>query len=217
MSRKGQTYAKRRVRRASGFLVTGALLIAAAPFLAWCAAQFLIVKADVPVADAIVVLSGSSTYIERADWAAKLYREGRAPLIILTNDGVIGGWDHREERNPFYYELSARRLEQQGVPAARIQVVPEKAQGTYEESLLIRDFAVTKGLNRLVIVTSGYHSRRALWSMRRAFDRSRVEVGIDSAPPGSQTPSPWLWWSGRWGWKLVAGEYLKLIYYWVKY
>ena len=55
-----------------------------------------------PAADAIVVLSGSSTYVERAAWAAQLYREGRAPVIVLTNDGLISGWDHREDRNPYY-------------------------------------------------------------------------------------------------------------------
>ena len=77
-----------------------------------------------PSADAIVVLSGSSTYIERANWAAKLYREGRAPIIVLTDDGLIGGWDNREDRNPHYYEMTARRLQQQGVPADRIQLAP---------------------------------------------------------------------------------------------
>jgi len=72
-------------------------------------------------------------------------------------------------------------------------------------------------LHRLLIVTSGYHSRRALWSVRRACEDSGIEIGIDSAPPGWQTPSPWVWWSKRRGWKLVAGEYVKMIYYWTKY
>jgi len=177
----------------------------------------LIVNAEVASPDAIVVLSGSSTYLERAARAAELYRAGRAPLIVLTNDGVVSGWDNREDRNPFYYELSARRMQQQGVPADRISVAPGQAAGTYDESLLVRDFAVAHQFTRLLIVTSGYHSRRALWSMRHACEGSGIEVGIDSAPTGWQTPSPWLWWSKGRGWKLVAGEYVKLIYYWTKY
>jgi hypothetical protein len=64
------------------------LLIVCAPLVAFAAARLLIVRAEVPSPDAIIVLSGSSTYLERASWAAKLYREGRAPLIVLTNDGV---------------------------------------------------------------------------------------------------------------------------------
>ena len=183
----------------------------------WLLATILIVKAEVPSPDAIVVLSGSATYVERAAWAAGLYRQGRAPLVVLTNDGVISGWDDREERNPFYYELSARHLEQQGVPADRISVAPGQGRGTYEESLVVRDFAVAHHWKRLLIVTSGYHSRRALWSMRHACEGSGLEIGIDSVPPGWQTPSPWWWWSRRWGWKVVGGEYVKMMYYWTKY
>src|SRR5438874_13364929 len=121
MSPNARIPAKRKATRRRRFLIIVAVLLAALPLGAWCAARFLIVKADVRSPDAIVVLSGSSTYVERAAWAAQLYREGGAPLIVLTNDGLISGWDHLEERNPYYYELSTRRLEQQGVPADRIQ------------------------------------------------------------------------------------------------
>ena len=217
MSPNAQLHAKRKATRRRRFLIVIAILLAASPLVAWCAARILIVKADMQTADAIVVLSGSSTYVERAAWAAQLYREGRASLIVVTNDGLISGWDHREDRNPYSYELSTRRLEQQGVPADRIQLAPGQALGTYEESLLVRDYAAAHGLKRLLIVTSGYHSRRALWSMRRACEGSGIEVGIDSAPPGWQTPSPWAWWRKRWGWKIVVGEYVKMIYYWTKY
>ncbi|HYX30544.1 MAG TPA: YdcF family protein [Pyrinomonadaceae bacterium] len=217
MAREKQFSERSRATRRRRFRFIAILLIVAAPFVAWGAARFLIVKADVASPDAIVVLSGSATYLERAAKAAELYRAGRAPLIVLTNDGVVSGWDNREDRNPLFYELSARRMEQQGVPPDRIAVAPGPATGTYDESLLVRDFAVAHGLKRLLIVTSAYHSRRALWSMRRACAGSGIEIGIDSAAPGWQTPSAWRWWSKRWGWKLVGGEYAKMIYYWTKY
>jgi uncharacterized SAM-binding protein YcdF (DUF218 family) len=217
MSGKGRILSRTKAARRRRFLLIALLLLVASPVVAWFAAHVLIVKAEMPSADAIVVLSGSSTYIERANWAAKLYREGRSPLIILTDDGLIGGWDNREDRNPHYYEMTARRLQQQGVPADRIQLAPGIALGTYEESVMVRDYASARNLKRLLIVTSGYHSRRALWSMRRACEGSGIQVGMDSAPPGWQTPSPWSWWSRRWGWKVVAGEYLKMVYYWTKY
>ena len=181
------------------FLLIAALLIVCAPFCAWAAARLLIVTAEVQSPDAIIVLSGSSTYLERASWAAKLYREGRAPLVVLTNDGVFSGWDNREDRNPLFYELIMRLMQQEAVPSTNIQVAHEQAGATYDESLLVREFATEHRLNRLLIVTSGYHSRRALWSIRRACEGSGIEVGIDSAPPGWQTPSPWVWWSRRRG------------------
>jgi uncharacterized SAM-binding protein YcdF (DUF218 family) len=217
MLRKQQSGIKRKATRRRRFLIIVALLILGAPLFAFAAARLLIVQAEVQSPDAIIVLSGSSTYLERASWAAKLYREGRAPLVVLTNDGVVSGWDNREERNPMFYELSMRRMQQEGVPYSHIQVAPGQAIGTYDESLLVREFAVEHRLHRLLIVTSGYHSRRALWSIRRACEGSGIEIGIDSAPPGWQTPSPWVWWAKRKGWKTVAGEYAKMIYYWSRY
>ncbi len=210
--------AKEKVKRRRLVLLI-ALLSAAVlwPIVAWAGAHLLIVKSDLASADAIVVMSGSSTYLERADWAAQLYREGRAPLIILTNDSLIAGWDRKEERNPYFYELAARALQQRGVPASKIQVVSDIALGTYEESLGVRDYATAHQLKRLLIVTSAYHTRRTLWSLRHACAGSGIEIGIDSPPPGWQTPAPSRWWVRRWGWKVVAGEYVKLIYYWMRY
>jgi uncharacterized SAM-binding protein YcdF (DUF218 family) len=187
------------------------------PLVAWTSAELLIVKSQISSPDAIVVMSGSSTYLERADWAAKLYREGRAPIIILTNDGLMSGWDRVQERNPYFYELAARELQQRGVPESKIQVVSDLALGTYEETLGVRDYAAAHNLKRLLIVTSGYHSRRTLWSVRRACEGSGIELGIDSPPPGWQTPFPSRWWLHRWGWKVVGGEYVKMIYYRMRY
>jgi len=187
------------------------------PIIAWIGARLLIVKTDLASADAIVVMSGSATYRERAACAAKLYREGRAPIVILTNDSLKSGWDNKEQRNPYFYELAARELQQQGVPASKIQVVSGIALGTYEESLGIRDYASAHQLKRLLIVTSAYHTRRTLWSLRHACDGSGIEIGIDSPAPGWQTPAPSRWWWRRWGWKVVAGEYVKLIYYSMRY
>jgi uncharacterized SAM-binding protein YcdF (DUF218 family) len=187
------------------------------PIIAWAGAHLLIVKSELPSADAIVVMSGSATYRERADWAARLYREGRAPIVILTNDSLKSGWDNKEERNPYFYELAARELQRLGVPESKIQVVSDIALGTYEESLGVRDFASAHQLKRLLVVTSAYHTRRALWSLRHACEGSGIEIGIDGPPPGWQTPAPSRWWWRRWGWKVVAGEYVKLVYYWMRY
>jgi uncharacterized SAM-binding protein YcdF (DUF218 family) len=208
---KGRTPLQRRV------VIAGLLCLCVWPILAWGAAQFLIVKSELPAADAIVLLSGSSTYLERADWAARLYREGRAPVIILTDDKLISGWNGAEDRNPYFYELAAKELKKRGVPAERIRVVSEPALGTYYESLNVREYATRHKLKRLLIVTSAYHSRRALWSMRRACEGIGMEIGVDGPSPGWQTPSAWTWWMRRWGWKVVAGEYLKMTYYWWRY
>lgn len=216
-NRAVKAQAKGKVKRRRVVLLALLSAIVLWPILAWAGAHLLIVKSELPAADAIVVMSGSSTYLERADWAARLYREGRAPVIILTNDSLISGWDKKEQRNPYFYELAARELQQRGVPESKILVVSDIALGTYEESLGVRDYAAAHQLKRLLVVTSAYHTRRTLWSLRHACEGSGIEIGIDSPPPGWQTPAPSRWWWRRWGWKVVAGEYVKLIYYWMRY
>ena len=172
----------------------------------------LMVQSDLPSADAIVVLSGSATYVERASWAAKLFREGRAPRVIITDEKLISGWSNAEQRNPFFYELSFRELQRQGVPRERISVVSNIGAGTFQECVRIHEFARMQNLKRLLLVTSAYHSRRTIWSMHRVAG-NELSVGIDPAPPGWQTPSAATWWLSVWGWRMVAGEYAKQAYY----
>ena len=75
------------------------------PVIAWAAARFLVVEQELPSADAIVLLSGSATYIERANQAAKLFHAGRAPVVIVTDEKLISGWSNAEQRNPFFYNF----------------------------------------------------------------------------------------------------------------
>jgi uncharacterized SAM-binding protein YcdF (DUF218 family) len=184
--------------------------------IAWAAARSLVVKQELASPDAIVLLSGSATYMERANQAAKLFHAGRAPVVIVTDEKLISGWSNAEQRNPFFYELSMRELQRQGVPPARIAVIHDIGAGTYQECERIREYATQHDLKRLLIVTSGYHSRRALWAMERTAG-TNLTIGIDSAPPGWQMPSPATWWLSRWGWKSVAGEYVKIAYYRLRY
>ena len=181
--------------------------------IAWCLARSLIVRAELPHADALVVLSGSATYRERARQAAELWKEGRAPRIILTNDSQMSGWSSAEQRNPFFYERAVAELRASGVPQERIEVLHEHISGTYEEALLLKLYVEKHNLQSIIVVTSAYHSRRALWTLRRVFGDTRIGIGLEPVPPGLQTPSPAAWWLHIRGWQMVAGEYAKMIYY----
>jgi uncharacterized SAM-binding protein YcdF (DUF218 family) len=185
--------------------------------LAWVAAKALIVKLPLERADALVVLSGSSAYVERTQLAAKLYARGRAPRVILTNDNQQSGWSETQQRNPFFTELARDKLIASGVQSAQIEIVPVSVTGTYDECLKIRRYAEMQGHKSLLIVTSAYHSRRALWTLRRVFRGSDIEIGLDIVMPGQQMPSPATWWMSRRGWRVVALEYPKLVYYWLRY
>jgi uncharacterized SAM-binding protein YcdF (DUF218 family) len=184
---------------------------------AWLAAKALIVKLPLGRADALVVLSGSAAYLERTQLAAKLYTGGRAPKVILTNDNLRSGWSEAQQRNPFFFELARNELTASGVRSAQIEIVPVLVTGTYDECSTIRRYAEMQGYKSLLFVTSAYHSRRVLWTLRQVFRGSGIEIGLEIVEPGQQMPAPSTWWLSRRGWRVVASEYPKLVYYWWRY
>ncbi len=182
-------------------------------FLAWSAARLLIVRSEVDHADAIAVLSGSATLAERTGHAAELFKAGHAPTIVLTNDNDRGSWSQTKQRNPFYVESASERLQSLGVSAGKIEIIWQPGSSTHDEALLLREYAETHRLRSLLIVTSPYHSRRALWTFRRVFAGSGVQLGMSPVAIGQQTPAPATWWLHLRGWRMVPAEYVKLVYY----
>jgi len=187
------------------------------PFVAWVGARLLITEAPLAKADAIVVLGGSANYKERAREAARLVLEGRAPLILLTNDNQRGPWSSAEQRNLYFYERSLEELHNAGAPDQSVDVLMNQVSSTHEEAELIKSYAIDHGLRSVLVVTSAYHSRRALWTFSRVFRDTGIQVGLTPVTPGSDSPRPATWWLTARGWRLVPTEYVKMIYYVVKY
>lgn len=187
-------------------------------FLAWVAA-YLIVEKPLEKAGAMLVLSGSSTYGERAQKAAELYKQGVAPRIFLTDDGERSGWSRLQQNNPRFVELARKSLIEQGVSQDAIEVLPETVDGTKSEADTLQKKVKESDLKSILLVTSGYHSRRALHTFEKTFadNNLKTEIGIEPVAPGNQTPSPFWWWLSVKGWRFVAGEYVKSLYYWVYY
>ena len=181
--------------------------------MGWIGARWLIVSVPLDHSDAIVVLSGSSTILERAQHAAGLYSGQRSQKIILTNDNKQASWLTAEQRNPYYFEIAVDELRRLGVPQQSIEVVGPPVNSTWDEAIVMREYSKTHNLGSILIVTSAYHSRRALWTFHTVLGHSTTQVGLDPVKTGIQTPSPATWWLHGIGWKLVLGEYVKLIYY----
>lgn len=210
----------RRILKGAG--ARRALAAALVALAAWAlaargAARALIVSDELARADALVVLAGSAAYVERTARAAELYRAGRAPRVLLTNDGQLGGWSQELGRNPSFVERAAWELGRGGVPRDRVEVLPRVVAGTHDEALVVREYARSRALRSVMLVTSGYHSRRALWAFRRALEGSGVAVGVSAVEPAGQTPAPGTWWLSPRGWRAVASEYVKFVYYRLRY
>jgi uncharacterized SAM-binding protein YcdF (DUF218 family) len=195
-------------------LAAGLALTLAWPAAAWAAAALLVVREGPSRADALFVLSGSASYRERTRRAAELYRGGGAPRVLLTNDGVRGGWSEARQTNPLFVERAREELLRAGVAEASVEVLPGVVTSTYDEAVAARDYAARENLRSLLFVTSAYHTRRTLWTLRRVFRGSGVEVGVEAAEGG---PGALTWWLTARGWRAVALEYPKLVYYHWKY
>jgi uncharacterized SAM-binding protein YcdF (DUF218 family) len=207
---------KKRSRAFKFFLIfAGALAawILFAPVLA----QILIVEKPLARrADALLVLAGSATYKERTKRAAEIFNQGIAARILLTDDGGRGGWNSVEGRNTPFVELARRDLVERGVPAEAIEILEPQVDGTIDEARLLERKVKVENYRSLLLVTSAYHTRRALRTFERVLPST--EIGIEHAPAsGEKTPSPYFWWLKRAGWNSVAAEYVKTVYYWLYY
>ncbi len=107
--------------------------------------QVLTVDSGPVIAEAMVVLGGF--VVERPQRAVELFRSGEAPEIILSGsgDGLV----------------NQQLLKKSGVPAAAILL--ECLSGTtFENAKFSIPLLRQMGAKRVIIVTSWYHSRRAL-------------------------------------------------------
>lgn len=153
--------------------------------------------------DAIVLLAGN--HQERAPAAAMLYRDGYAERIILTNDGVLSGWSPKHNRNLYQIEWAEEELARLGVPRERIVKLPFYGSSTRHDALAVKRWFFRHGLNKVILVTSDYHTRRALWTFRNVFSGLPVEFAVYPAR------------SSGVGARGSAVECAKLVYYWLRY
>jgi uncharacterized SAM-binding protein YcdF (DUF218 family) len=206
---------KRFLRTAVCFFIGFAAWI----MLSWLSANYLAVEKPLQSADAILVLSGSDAYGERADEAARLFKEKIARKIFLTNDGLQGGWNQKEQRNPYFIEIARWRLIARGVPAEAIEMLPEIVTGTGDEANLLVKVSAERNLKSLLLVTSAYHTRRTLWTFQRAASRNNLplEIGIKFPLTAEKTLLPFGSWFSIKVWKTVGVEYAKIVYYWLVY
>jgi uncharacterized SAM-binding protein YcdF (DUF218 family) len=198
-------------------ILTASAFVQALAVLAGPIARFLIVRAEPSRADVVVILSGASGYEERIRHGISVFLQGRARTIVLTNDGLRGRWSRRRQANLTSAERAKDAVLDAGVPEDRLVILNPRVNSTYDEAVTVRAFAEETGIRIVLVVTSPYHSRRALWVFRRVLEPAGVRVGIDSPSTGEQSPHHGAWWLSRTGWHSVALEYVKLAYYRIKH
>lgn len=169
--------ARRRTAQALIGVVALYLLLFQTPAL-WWAASPLLVTAPPQRAEAIVVFAGGvgesgkagGGFQERVTQAVELYRAGYAPRLIFSSGYVF---TLREA------EVMKAVAIDNGVPADAI-LLEEAAKNTYDNVVLTRQILDQHGWDRILLVSSPYHMRRATWAWQK------LAPGIEVVP----TPVP---------------------------
>jgi len=171
--------------------------------------RWLVVSDPLEPARAIVVLSGEVPY--RAEEAAKIYKQGLAPEVWLTLERLNPETTRLGIDYPDREVYSEQALKKLGVTATAIRVLPKRAANTEEEELGILRELKRVGGDRVILVTSKYHTRRVkvIWSKLtgnspRAIVRGAIDEPYDAGH----------WWRNSDDAKLVSHEFFGLLNAW---
>lgn len=168
-------------------------------WLALTAGSFLIVDAPQP-SDVILVLAGETD--KRPQRALELLAQGYARRIILNVPA-----------NSKLYEFTqlqlARRYVQDLPQGAAVSICPITGLSTKEESEDVRRCIEREGARSILIVTSDFHTRRALNTFRREIPGYTYSVAAtrDDAQFGAR------WWTHRQWAKTFLDEWMRLIWW----
>ena len=183
---------RRRGRRIAVALAVGLLLLTVAA--GFFSRRLLTVESSFTKADYIVVLGGGGD--ERVDRAAELYKQEAAPRIIVTGSGDCEG--------------NRLLLMNRGVPDKVIELECASTS-TRENARFTMPLLQAHGAKSAIVVTSWFHSRRALACFKKYGD-SLIVYSAPAGPTAGLSLGENLHERKR-----VLQEYFKIAGYWVCY
>lgn len=148
-------------------------------------------------ADAIVAISGGDTSARAAE-AVRLYKAGWSDKLIFSGAAL-------DKSGPSNAAAMSREAEAAGVPAEDI-ILEEFSETTKQNAVNTHDLFEILGIEKVILVTSGYHQRRA----NLEFTAYTTGVALRSHPvPADAHWSSW-WWLTPHGWYLAISELVKI-------
>ncbi len=177
------------------------IVVIAAAFAAynpWPALYGFLVLSEPPrTSDVIIALSGGQG---RDIYAAKLYNSGLSGRIIMSGISPSAG-------------QMAERAVRMGVKKEDI-ILEESAVSTYQNALFTREIMQKMNFKSAIVVSSPYHMRRTKMVFERAYKDSGIRLTYCAAPPGTDVKGQP---GAEYARRTVIMEYVKLLYYWVRY
>ena len=174
-------------------------------------ASFLIVEDEIEYVAQGFVLSGGA--FDRGNKAAELFLDGKIGQFVCTGanqspDIMALGIDTLES------DLTKLQMLKMGVPSNKIKLIKE-GTSTQEESEIILEYALENQLQELVVISSKFHTRRVKQVFVNKFEKEGVTVLIQGA--SSSSFDEMKWWESEYGLIAINNEYLKQLYYLIKY
>jgi uncharacterized SAM-binding protein YcdF (DUF218 family) len=187
----------------------GALLVAAVASI-WPlrhAGTALVVTREIDQPDAIVSLASHEW--ERLPDAAALARRAPHARVVLSQPISL---------NPYNCHDCGHRVERlvaAGVDATRIELMDRKVYRTLDEAEAFKEWAAARPVRSVVVVTSPYHTARALASFEHVLDGTGIVVGVH---PASASPAePGAWWRHAYDRWYVTYEWRARLFYLVRF
>jgi uncharacterized SAM-binding protein YcdF (DUF218 family) len=103
-----------------------------------------------------------------------------------------------------------------GIARSRVVILPRRVTNTHDEALAALDYARQHPFKRLVVVTSPYHTRRALTTFTSVFAATGIAIGVYPALTESGAV-PSHWWSAGYDRWYVAYEGAAVVWYALRY
>ncbi len=168
------------------------------------AGALLVVSAPLKAPDAIISLASHEW--ERLPAAATLASQYPTSVLLLTVPAQV------TEHNCHDCAGRVAWLVHAGVSRRRIRMLGDPVTNTYDEATASLAYARQEKISGLLIVTSPYHTRRALAVFRQVFASSPVRIGIH--PTTSESPAtPERWWRHRYDLRYVGYEWAARLFY----
>jgi uncharacterized SAM-binding protein YcdF (DUF218 family) len=175
--------------------------------------------AHLPPVDAVVVLAGGRGRIAAAGdiwyryWEQSLVPpEGREKLPSPVTVPVLylSGMGQKST-----FSTVVRQVRRGVVEVLRPEHVIVEAQSlnTEENAEFVSRFARERGWTRILLVTSPYHMKRAIWIFDRVLESRRIPLRIETLSAFQEPFEPGEWMAGFHGIRVTLIEYLKFLYY----
>lgn len=177
------------------------------------AATFLVDAGPAQQADLILLVNGDLD--TRPAAAAALWKQGLAPRIAIARSESSRAV--RMGLVPNITDLAIEMLVRDGVPRSAIDEMPFPGgiTSTRDEAIALRAWLLEHPAPRILVVTNAIHTRRARWIFSRVVDGSGVQLTFFGVPDRRYRVERW--WENEHGFLGVYNEYLKLVYYRLRY